>query len=339
MNVEIGRALMYFVFTTCVGISLCLIYNNTVNLLYDIKQLSFFLTLPFMSYMIRNVDVVNATSKIIRYSVLLMAIIYLFYIVLVKFVGIIDFHSFYVLLEDEEDFMFRENGGEFFYKGFLYLVIGLLFWMKERKFIYSLLILLSIYYTMTRGFYVITILCLSLLYVIHHKFTFGTVLFIFLFSLGILLIVNYFGLFDVSENRKDGDILRVLTTQQVLERMTPLSFVVGHGFGCGVPIRAIHMENAFLEIFHKQGLIGLSLWSYLLYKIVTFYRHVSSTYKSIASIYMVGTIGIYVQSFFNPFLINPIGMSFVLLSFTVCNKLSNINENFVCSYTLPAKPV
>ncbi|WP_455610973.1 hypothetical protein, partial [Bacteroides sp.] len=80
MNKDTGKILMLFVFTTCIGISLCLISDNTVNLFDDIKQLSFFLMLPFMSYMVKNIDMVNAVSKTIRYSVLLMAIIYLVYI-------------------------------------------------------------------------------------------------------------------------------------------------------------------------------------------------------------------------------------------------------------------
>ena len=339
MNKDTGKILMLFVFTTCIGISLCLISDNTVNLFDDINQLSFFLMLPFMSYLVKNLDMVNAVSKTIRYSVLLMAIIYLVYIILIKFVGVIDFRTFYILMEDEGDFLFRGNKGEMFYKGFLYLAIGLLFWIKERKYFYSFLILLAIYYTMTRGFYVITILCLGLLYIACHKVTSGTIFFLLIFSFCVLLVVNYLGLFDVSENREDGDALRVLTMQQVFERITPLSLIIGHGFGCGVPVRTIHMENAFLEIFHKQGLIGLFLWSYLLYKIVVFYKHVPFIYKSIASVYMIGTVGIYVQSLFNPYLTNPIGMSFVLLSFVVCNKLSNINEDSLCTCSLSAKIV
>lgn len=282
-------------------------------------------------------DIINSISKIIRYSTLLIAIIYLVYIVLIKYVGVIDFSVAYYLISEYSDFMFRGNEGELFYKGFVYLVIGLIFWIKEKKYLCSLLILLAIYYTMTRGFYVITFLCILGYYITLRRFTISTIIFVLFFCSISLLIVNGLGLFDMGENRADGDVIRIMTMQQVFERITPFSFVLGHGFGYGVPIRMVHMENSFLEIFHKQGVLGLFLWGYLLHKIIAFYKRTPSNYKGVSSVYMIGTIGVYVQSLFNPYLINPIGMSFVLLSFVVCNKLSKINESPVCSRSLSTK--
>lgn len=87
------------------------------------------------------------------------------------------------------------------------------------------------------------------------------------------------------------------------------------------------MENSILEIFHKQGILGLSFWGLLLWKIYADYKRTPTEYKQTASLFMIGAVCVYVQSLFNPFLINPIGMSFVLLSFVVSNKLSRLNES------------
>ena len=69
-----------------------------------------------------------------------------------------------------------------------------------------------------------------------------------------------------------SDIIRRRQIQQVFERISIPSFLIGHGFGIGVPVRKIHMEIAYLEIFHKQGLIGLVFWLILFFVIWHHYR-------------------------------------------------------------------
>ncbi|WP_018666682.1 hypothetical protein [Bacteroides gallinarum] len=322
-----GNMLMFYLFTTMVALSFCLISNNQENLFADIKQLSFFLTLPFIYFMVSDKKVIQNVCSIIKWSSLFMSVAYLVYIVLIKYLKVIDFNIFYVMMEEESDFMFRGDEGELFYKGFLYLTIGLLFWMNEKKWLFSLLHLLAIYYTQTRGFYVITLLAILLLYVTRHKMKPSTAASLFLLCLLLLFVTLQLGLFDVGEDRTGGDELRMLTALQVIERITPFSFLFGHGFGYGVPVRDIHMENSILEIFHKQGILGLSFWGLLLWKIYADYKRTPTEYKQTASLFMIGAVCVYVQSLFNPFLINPIGMSFVLLSFVVSNKLSRLNES------------
>lgn len=337
LDLDVGNVLIFYVFTTCVSMSICFILGNMAGLFDDIKQLSFFIMLPFIFFQVTSKYMIDIISKVIKFSALFMAIIYLTYIVLIKYMRIIDFNILYAAMGEESDFMFRGSEGELFYKGFLYLVIGLLFWLKEKNVCCSILMILSIYYTMTRGFYVITLVGIVLLYIFNNRIKLRTVLFLILLCLVLLLVVGQLGLFEVGENRAEGDELRILTMQQVFERITPFSFFFGHGFGIGVPIRMVHMENSFLEIFHKQGVLGLTFWGYLLYKIIAFYKRIPLSYKKLASVYVVGTITVYIQSLFNPFLINPIGMGFVLLSFVVCKKLSYYGKSIMCSCSLSAE--
>lgn len=141
-----------------------------------------------------------------------------------------------------------------------------------------------------------------------------------------ILVCSYFDLFEVSEGRESGDELRIQTIYQVIDRITPLSFFIGHGFGNGVPIREVHMEMSYLEIFHKQGIFGLLFWIYFLYSIYRYYKKVDNRYKDIAGAFFIGAILIYVQSLFNPYMNNPIGMSALLLSYFSCRRLSLLSQ-------------
>lgn len=226
-----GNMLMFYLFTTMVALSFCLISNNQENLFADIKQLSFFLTLPFIYFMVSDKKVIQNVCSIIKWSSLFMSVAYLVYIVLIKYLKVIDFNIFYVMMEEESDFMFRGDEGELFYKGFLYLTIGLLFWMNEKKWLFSLLHLLAIYYTQTRGFYVITLLAILLLYVTRHKMKPSTAASLFLLCLLLLFVTLQLGLFDVGEDRTGGDELRMLTALQVIERITLFRFCSGMGSG------------------------------------------------------------------------------------------------------------
>lgn len=102
---------------------------------------------------------------------------------------------------------------------------------------------------------------------------------------------------------------------QLAERVNPISIFVGHGFGIGVPIRPVHFEISFLEIFHKQGLLGLMFWLIFLRIIVYNYTKIRSyEYKKIALGFLLSSMFIYIQTQTNPFMNNPIGMSFLLIS-------------------------
>lgn len=218
-------------------------------------------------------------------------------------------------MNDSSDFMFRGNEGELFYKGFLFLPIGLAFMLNNKRWIFVIITLLAIYFTMTRGFYIISLCALVLFYVLSSKISISKlfVLFILLFIGGIIIVNS--GLFEMGDDRADGDAIRLITIQQVLERINLFSFFFGHGFGNGVPIREVHMEMSYLEVFHKQGLLGILFWIYLFYKVSIFYYKTSGSNKKKAIPFYIGVILVYIQSLFNPFINNPIGMSFILLAF------------------------
>lgn len=310
-----------YLLTTFFAAGCCLINGNANRLVEDIKPLSYFLVFPFFIIAINSCATIRKISSILKYGALLMSAVYLVYLAAIKLLGLVDYVAFYGSMAEESDFMFRDEGGELFYKGFLFLPIGLLFWIREKKYLAAGIILLAIYFTLTRGFYIMALLGIGCYIFYRSKKNLPTLLFWAACGAAGLFIIIASGLFDMGGARSDGDLIRIITFDQVVERITPLSTLIGHGFGAGVPIREIHMENAFLEIFHKQGLLGLAFWFLLLY-CIRFYSKRAVIHKDIARLYWIGALMVYVQSLFNPFINNPIGMSFVIIGYACCRYLS-----------------
>lgn len=310
-----------YLLTTLFAAGCCLINGNANRLVEDIKPLSYFLVFPFFLIAINSCATIRKISSILKYGALIMSAVYLVYLAAIKLLGLVDYVAFYGSMAEESDFMFRDEGGELFYKGFLFLPIGLLFWIREKKYLAAGIILVAIYFTLTRGFYIMALLGIGCYIFYRSKKNLPTLFFWAVCGAAGLFIIIASGLFDMGGARSDGDLLRIITFDQVVERITPLSTLIGHGFGAGVPIREIHMENAFLEIFHKQGLLGLAFWFLLLY-CIRFYSKRAVIHKDIARLYWIGVLMVYVQSLFNPFINNPIGMSFVIIGYACCRYLS-----------------
>jgi len=138
---------------------------------------------------------------------------------------------------------------------------------------------------------------------------------------------------DYLGNKSVSDSIRFLQIQQVVEMVNPFSFFIGHGYGVGVPIRPGHMEIMYLEIFHKQGIIGLIFWlsifvflclkayNYKMYCIANSIKNPIDTRP-----FLLGLWFLYLQSVFNPFLTNSMGMTFLFITIVIFDKLKKFNE-------------
>jgi len=303
--------------------------NGLVNIadmsmvLEDLKPLFFiFMLLPF-SLFIKTEKDIDLIVKLIKFSSLLMSVLYLVFLVIMYF-GLLDFTKVYLFLSGKAgEFFFRGDSNDnasFFYKGFLYLNIGFIFYIfsknKYNKF-FAFILLIAILLTFTRGFLLALFASFSFFYMLDLKNKKSFLLLIFIFFIGILLapqIIEFLG------DRSKSDSIRFIQIEQVFESITPLSFFIGHGFGIGVPIREMHMEIAYLEIFHKQGILGLLFWLSILSLIVAIYKKINSK-NYVVKAFLVSTFFVYVQSATNPFLNNPIGMTVVLLSLSVLSRV------------------
>jgi hypothetical protein len=238
---------------------------------------------------------------------------------LIKF-NVIPFVAFYTLVADTEEFFFR---GEFtfFYKGFLYICVGLIFFATSEK-INKLLIfvlVLSVILTFTRGFLV----ALMMTYVFYLIFIKKSALKLILLTLLLTIIAALLWEFIYAKmDRSSSDSARFRQIEEVMNDVTPVSALIGHGFGNGVPSRPERMEIVFLEVFHKQGLIGLLFWSLVMVLSWFLYRKALGNNNSqLAVPFLLSVVLIYLESFTNPYLNNPIGLTMISVSLVCLNIL------------------
>ena len=137
-------------------------------------------------------------------------------------------------------------------------------------------------------------------------------------------------MFEILGDKSDSDSVRYTQMDQVISSVNPISLIIGHGFGVGVPIRKIHMELSFLEIFHKQGIIGLIFWFGLFIHIFIMYINIKiKKYKDIALPFLLSVIFVLLQSTTNPYMNNPIGLTMILITIVVFSKLNELQKSII----------
>jgi hypothetical protein len=214
------------------------------------------------------------------------------------------------------DFMFDESTGRVFYKGAIYLGISLIFFLFHRKRwgkLAALLMMLNLVAIGTRGFFLALFLtCLCYVVIGPIRTTRKFVLFIPVVLAGGLLLPR---LFMLAGDRSDSNRIRIVTANQVLDRTNAVTTIIGNGFGFGVPERPDHIEIVPLEIFFKQGVAGYSWWIALFATLIVRFRRALLRGESrYAYPFFLSCVFIAIESCTNPFINNPIGMTFFVLA-------------------------
>ena len=322
-----------------IGWMLAFIFDSEMAyLMVDFKPLIYFYIVLFFYYMMTSELMIKRVVDILLLCVKIMTVLYLIYMTLTDILGLFsmtgeNYHS----VDDSGSFMFRGIGSSLFYKGFVYLPIGALGFFWRKQYVWMALSILAIYFTYTRGLYVLLAFGLLAFYLKTHEVNIFKIVGLMLVVLLLYEVAEVFEIFQFDdtymENREESDSVRLITIDQVFDRITWWSLLIGHGFGQGVPERAAHMEISYLDIFHHQGLFGLSFWVALFIAILKYGNSVAGKYKEEAAFFMTAAMMIFLQSCFNPYINNSIGMSITLLAFVICYRLSQ-DEYFTSRSTV-----
>lgn len=275
-----------------------------------------FILLPYYAFKINSIEKVEHIYSLIKKSAIVLVIFHFLFMYILK-IKLFDFNYIYAIISQYQDIKFRDEQF-FFYSGFIYICIGILFFIKDNTFknkIISIILFISVIATLTRGFIFFTAFVVSLYYFILSK---NVKMKLYLIILGILFSI--FIIPFLAENRSErskyiSDDIRIQTNNEVIKNTNISSFLLGHGFGKGVSIRPVFIENSFIDIFYKQGIIGLAFWFFLFFYLsYKTYLLKKNIYFSKGVIFWLSTMFIYLQSFSNPFVNNTIGIPFIMLS-------------------------
>ena len=152
----------------------------------------------------------------------------------------------------------------------------------------------------------------------------------FIVILGIGLIQFYLVQFLIGD-KTSGDAIRqdqLTSSSDIVSSFPYRDLIFGYGFGSQNIPRPTHMEFMYIEILIKQGVIGLLFWLYLLASVtIILIKNINVDNEHLVLVLISGLLLAYLESLTNPFLINSIGMSFVLISIVGSQLLSAINKS------------
>jgi len=109
----------------------------------------------------------------------------------------------------------------------------------------------------------------------------------------------------------------------------PVHFIFGKGYGTSIAGRVEGIEMSFLDIWVEQGAIGLAIWLFLCILVVYNYYRAYKQGEEITAIdrSLIGVfVGVVVLTNINPFLNNPIGITFFLLMLIFSRKINEQNR-------------
>ncbi|MBB6127047.1 hypothetical protein [Mucilaginibacter lappiensis] len=328
LPVEVVFIIGYFIFLNAVDLINGYFSGAAFsNMMEDVKPLLNIFLLCYLSYSINDVKDIHFIIKLLKFSSIVLVIFHLIF-----YAAYLIFNDFAVLYAainsqqgDNTVFFFKGESGFLNYTGDLYLCIGFIVWEqyhegKLTKYLALLGITLAIILTGTRGL----IFALGATYFIKLlilKFNYKSIIYIIM---GVAFVIGmYLKIKDDIGDKEDSDRIRYETINQVIENVSPVSVLIGHGFGIGVPIRPDHMEISYLEVFHKQGFLGLGY--YLLLFIIAYIEYKKDSGKNKIGFFMF-VIFVYFLSFTNPYVNHPLGISIISIAIVCMIRLNKFKD-------------
>ena len=298
------------------------------DIFLDLSPLLYWLIAPFFAIVLQSKQMVLRTAQIIKVSTLAMATCYLF-VVIGLITNVINYTYFSYWGNNTGEILFR-NEYFFFYKGFIYLGIGLLFFIAiggRWRNISITILSIALVLTLTRGFILSTSISCVLFILLKRQIK-EIVPTICICSVAVFLVFVYLPSLDdgfLLKNQEISTLTRIDDGYFFIENINLSNLFFGSGFGSFINER-LAIENSFITIFWKFGIVGLIFWWIPFFLTLRYFlriKHFSHHYN-LACAYFLGVVLIYIQTSTNPYLNNPIGLSFVIIAIFSLQTLSKI---------------
>jgi hypothetical protein len=302
--------------------------GDTPKILAEFQQSLYWLAAPFLALMLQTEADVEKTARLVIISGLILAFGYLG-IVLGLITGMVGVSLVKNLLTSSGEVQFRS--GEFFiYKGFLYLGISAVFLVAyRRRFWITLVIIVGIamVLTFTRGFLLSGGIAIFGLLCAQKRWRTALPALFLMVAAGLFLWVYVPSTDDTAGGRYEASTAqRLQDMQYMLDHVTAKTLITGEGYASLIDNR-YQIENSFLWAIWKLGVVGLIFWLLPFVLCLIFYLRIPDRRMNpTANAYLFGVVLVYVQTNMNPFLNNPIGLSFVLVALFSLRTLARIGN-------------
>jgi hypothetical protein len=286
------------------------------DMMTEFQHSLYWLAAPFFALMLQSPAMVYRVSFLVRFCGMFLAIAYLTVLALLA-VGKISIIQVLPLLVDSGE-VFVRGDNFLFYKGFLYLGLATVFFVGIRgKFwvLCTLTVFTALILTLTRGFLLATSIAVLMMLVSQGRRLAAALAVIGMMVAAFIVFVLVPALKGgVAESQSQSLAQRTSDFRQIVSTLTPQSLIIGEGYAAEENDR-IDIENTFLWATWKFGIPGLAFWLMPLFVNGYFYLSIRNRRNNpAAGAFFFGTVLVYAETVTNPFLNNPIGLSFVLVA-------------------------
>jgi hypothetical protein len=336
-----GWLCVAFVLSTALGTAIGYASGaSNAALFAELKPLSYFGMFPFFIVAIRNGADVRLTALILVVCGVALAVLYLL-LLSVLALNLITHVEVYRFLHVSDEFIFRHNPlGPFigfFYKGAFYICVAAIFLLFDpyrTSKILATLCIVAISMTITRGVAGALLAAITLglfcafdfkrkALLIGQGILLVAVLFLAHASETALMVTEELSSQQIEQSPPEPSLLELAMRPSDSQRWADLRYIADHvtprialvGRGLGMPINnRTRIELTYAEIFYKQGLLGLSLWSVIFVYLLALYRRTALVDKTIAAAFLLCGIFVFVATMSNTFLTGSIGMAVVFIA-------------------------
>jgi type IV secretory pathway TrbD component len=247
--------------------------------------------------------------------------------------SLIDPTTLYLTLNSTGEFMFRTETF-FFYKGFIYLGISAIFFLSMKtkySSVWGTIVIIALAMTLTRGFVLSTAFAAVLLLIAQRRWGhFSVSLFVIICALIFLWIYMPSQDDSIRVSRDISNNVRIEDFTYIMENVEVGTILMGEGLGTLINNRS-GIENTLLWALWRLGIAGLLFWLLPLILCLSYFLKINrhSPQFRLACAYFFSTVLIYVQTMSNPYLNNPIGLSFVLVAIFSLRTLARADPEFI----------